>query len=97
MLRILPTLPAVPYVSVGLGFANFSSSDTLAGGSPNSGSTGSFTGAAGIGGGVDVKIAPTVGIRFEVRSIRSGKPSFNLETSDGHSSLVVSGGIVLRL
>jgi len=96
MLRFLPGSPFVPYVSLGVGFAWFESSDVLAGGGTNTGSTGAFRGAAGIGGGVDFKLAPLIGLRLDIRDFRSGKPNFNIDTSGGQHNLLVSGGVVLR-
>jgi hypothetical protein len=96
MFRILPGSPIVPYVSAGLGLAWFGSSDTLAGGGTNNGSTGALRGVADFGGGVDFKLAPLVGLRLDIRDFWSGKPDFNVETSGGNHNLLVSGGIVLR-
>jgi hypothetical protein len=96
-LKILPVAGFAPYVVLGGGLAHFGSSSTTQNGSTNTGSTGSTSAAYDIGGGVDFRLVPFVGLRAEVRDIVSGNPNFNVPVSGGRQSNVLFAvGVVLR-
>jgi len=92
-LRLKLSVPGIsPFVSVGGGFAHFSS-DTSSQGAAGSSST---TGAFQVGGGIDLTTPiPRVGFRGEVREFYTGFPSV-LTVGTSRHNLFVGGGLVLR-
>lgn len=93
-LKIVPSSPISPWVSVGGGWARFTTD-----GGPTSNK-----GAIEYGGGLDFKTGlPLLGFRAEVRDFVTGDPDFgfsNIVTGDNgglrRHNLMVGGGIVLR-
>jgi hypothetical protein len=93
-LKIVPASPISPWISVGGGWARFTTD-----GGPTSNK-----GAIEYGGGLDFKTGlPLLGFRAEVRDFVTGDPNFgfsNIVTGDNgglrRHNLMVGGGIVLR-
>jgi len=93
-LKIVPSSPISPWLSVGGGWARFSTD-----GGPTSNK-----GAIEYGGGLDFKTGlPLLGFRAEVRDFVTGDPNFgfsNIVTGDNgglrRHNLMVGGGVVLR-
>jgi hypothetical protein len=93
-LKFIPASPIAPWVSVGGGWARFSTD-----GGPTSNK-----GAIEYGGGLDFKTGlPVLGFRAEARDFVTGDPNFgftNIVTGDNgglrRHNLMVGGGIVLR-
>jgi hypothetical protein len=90
-LKIGSVLPLSPYFVAGGGIVRFKTTQS-------SGSTNSETHPVfDIGGGLDLKLAPFVGLRGEVRDMYAGSPRLSLAAVTSHQhNLMVSGGIVLR-
>jgi len=94
-LKVLPVAPISPWVSVGGGWAHYSTSDTTL--TVNKG-------AVEYGGGLDFKTGlPLLGFRAEVRDFVTSDPSAlligpSVTPMKGlhHHSVLVGGGIVLR-
>lgn len=90
-LKLAPAFPVSPYFLAGGGFVHFTT--TLADGSQNTQTNGVFD----VGGGLDMKIAPFVGLRGEVRDMYSGSPRLSLAAIAGRQhNLMVEGGLVFR-
>lgn len=93
-LKLAPEFFASPWFAVGGGLAHFSPSSGLKAAGASSTNTGVFD----IGGGLDVKIAPFVSARGEVRDFYSGGigfvpiPGFD----NKQHNLVTTAGLVLR-
>ena len=93
-LKLIPASPIAPWISVGGGWARFSTD-----GGPTSNK-----GAIEYGGGLDFKTGlPVLGFRAEARDFVTGDPNFgftNIVTGDNgglrRHNLMVGGGIVLR-
>jgi hypothetical protein len=97
--KFLPDAPITPFVSVGGGFAHYSSRTLLeVPGASAVSSTSNTTGAFQIGGGIDIKTPlPHLGFRAEVREFWSGQPTFASGAKlDHHQNLFAGGGIVFR-
>ncbi len=98
-LKLAPSFPISPYAVADVGWARFKGSSTLAGGTTNPNEV-KNTNVFAFGGGLDMKIAPFLSFRGEVRDFYSGLPSFsNLSLSmlkSRQHNLVPSGGLVLR-
>ncbi len=98
-LKIAPSFPISPYLVAGIGWARFKGSSTLAGGTTNPNETANKV-AFGFGGGLDMKAAPFISFRAEVRDLYTGLPPLtNLSLSSLGSrqhNIVPSLGIVLR-
>jgi hypothetical protein len=97
-LKLAPSFPVSPWVAVGGGVAHFSANAALAG--VTSGKT-SNSGVVDFGSGVDMKVAPFISVRGQVRDYYSSslKSAFSLQlptASDRQHNIVVSGGLVLR-
>lgn len=94
-LKIGSSFPVSPYFVVGGGLAHFSKSSSVAAASGSDTSTN--TGVIDMGGGVDMKLAPHVALRGEVRDFYSGSPALTIPAlRDRQHNLVVSAGLVLR-
>lgn len=94
-LNVFADTAVSPWVSFGGGFGRFKESDNLVFGGKNPGSTGTTTGVFQFGGGLDVRIWRTLGLRGEVRDFSSGLPNLNVATSNSRQrNLYVGGGIV---
>lgn len=95
-LKVLPSHSVSPYVVAGIGVARLSPSNERINGNPV-GDNAKLDNAYSIGGGVDIKVAPRISIRGEVRDYNTGAPDFeaNLLKKRQHN-LFVTGGVVLR-
>ena len=97
--KIAPSFPISPWLAVGGGWARFSKNASLA---SVTGSDVTNTWAFDIGGGLDVKIAPFVSARGEVRDFYTGNPFtsnplLNLVPIVGNQNNVVATvGLVFR-
>ena len=97
-LKLVPSSPIAPFVSVGAGFAHFGDS-TLVGGLTLAG--GNTTGAAQVGGGLDLKMpVPFLALRGEVRDYISGTPKaisfLGTKSEPRQHNLFYGAGVVLR-
>jgi Outer membrane protein beta-barrel domain len=91
-LKLAPEFPLSPYVAAGIGYARFHQ-DANASVSSQSVNTEVYD----FGGGLDLKIAPFVSLRGEVRDFYSGFPDFNSLSNTGRQhNLVAQAGLVLR-
>lgn len=97
-LKLAPGFPVSPYVATGGGLARFnrSASQTPAGASSTVNK-----GVWDIGGGVDMKLAPFLGLRAEVRDFYSGSPELRLSQVTGtfdqrQHNIVGTVGVVVR-
>jgi hypothetical protein len=90
-LKLGSELPISPYFVTGVGIVRFST--TQSSGSENSETHPVFD----IGGGADMKIAPFVSLRGEIRDMYAGTPRLSIAavTSRSHN-LMVEGGLVFR-
>lgn len=89
-LRLAPSFPISPYVSAGLGYARFNRQLFNGTSSANS------TFALDVGGGLDLKILPLVGLRAEVRDFNSGGIGLQTLALGRQNNLFVTAGITLR-
>jgi hypothetical protein len=93
-LKFAPGFPVSPWAAVGGGLAHFSANSGLR---LLSGTDTTNTGVFDFGGGLDMKVAPWVSVRGEVRDFYSGGLGFNLSNfNERQHNLVVTGGLVLR-
>jgi hypothetical protein len=96
VLKFLPGAKVEPWVTVGGGYAQYESSETLLDGSPNNGKIRVHRGALVYGGGLDVPALSFLALRGEVRDFYTGSPSINVPLSGGQHNVVAGGGFVLR-
>lgn len=97
-LKLAPSFPISPYIATGGGLAHFNRSASQ---TPSGASNSVNKGVWDIGGGLDMKIAPFIGLRAEVRDFYSGSPETRLSQVTGtfdqrQHNIVGSAGIVLR-
>jgi len=97
-LKIAPGFPISPYVATGGGLARFNRSASQ---TPAGSSTTVNKGVWDIGGGLDMKMAPFLGLRAEVRDFYSGSPELRISQITGTFSqrqhnIVGSAGLVVR-
>jgi len=88
--RLAPSFPLSPYVSAGLGYGRFNR-QLFTGGS-----TSDNTFAFDVGGGLDLKILPIVGLRAEVRDFNSGGIGLETLALGRQNNVFVTAGIALR-
>ena len=90
-LKFGSALPLSPYFMTGVGVVRFKTTQST--GSDNSETHPVFD----IGGGADMKIAPFVSLRGEIRDMYAGSPRFSIAavTSRQHN-LMIEGGLVFR-
>jgi len=88
--KLAPSFPVSPYVSAGLGYARFNRK-LLNGGSN---ATGTF--AFDVGGGLDIKFAPVVGLRAELRDFNSGGLGLETVLLGRQNNLFATAGFVFR-
>jgi hypothetical protein len=93
--RLAPSFPLSPYVSAGVGYGRFN--HQLFNGSTSSNGTLAFD----IGGGLDIKFLPFIGLRAEVRDFNSG--GLDIQTLGmqalglgRQNNVFVTAGIALR-
>ena len=89
-LRLAPSFPLSPYVSAGLGYGRFNRQLFTGGSSSDS------TFAFDIGGGLDLKFLPLVGLRAEVRDFNSGGVGLTTLALGRQNNVFVTAGITLR-
>jgi opacity protein-like surface antigen len=89
-LKLAPSFPLSPYFSAGLGYGRFH--HELFNGS--SATNASF--AFDVGGGLDLKILPFVGLRGEIRDFNSGGLDIATFAFGRQNSLFVTAGVVVR-
>ncbi|HKQ04673.1 MAG TPA: outer membrane beta-barrel protein [Blastocatellia bacterium] len=95
-LKLLPLARISPYVVGGIGLARLSPSDTLVNGQPVTSDT-KVNVAYSFGGGVDVKWAPHISLRGEIRDYNTVTPAFTLTLFEKRqNNALISGGVVLR-
>jgi hypothetical protein len=80
-----------PWVSLGGGFGHFAASSTLLFGGPNTGTTGTTTGALQAGFGLDVRIFTHFSLRAEGRDFWSGVPQLHVNTGKNHQNNIFAG------
>ena len=97
-LKLAPGFAISPYIATGGGLAHFnrSASQTPAGTSSTVNK-----GVWDIGGGLDMKVAPFLGLRAEVRDFYSGSPELRLSQVTGtfnerQHNIVGTAGVVVR-
>lgn len=94
-LKLAPGFFVSPWLAIGGGLAHFGASSGLAALSGTSGSTN--TGVFDVGGGLDVKVAPFVSLRGEVRDFYSGGLGLSLAGfNQRQHNIVTTAGLVLR-
>lgn len=94
-LKLAPSFFVSPWLALGGGLAHFSASSGLAALSGTSGSTN--TGVFDVGGGLDVKLAPYLSARGEVRDFYSGGLGLPITGfNERQHNLVTTLGLVLR-
>jgi hypothetical protein len=93
--NLFPGAGLSPWVSVGGGFGYFMENSTLEFGGANPGKTGTTSGVLQIGGGIDVRVWRSLGVRGQVRDFYSGAPQLNVDTGQTRQhNLFVGGGII---
>ncbi len=94
-LKLAPGFFVSPWMAVGGGLAHFGASSGLAALGGTTGSTN--TGVFDVGGGMDVKVAPFVSLRGEVRDFYSGGLGLSLASfNQRQHNIVTTAGLVLR-
>ena len=92
--KLTPAFPISPWIAAGGGLAHFSANSGLR---LLSGTDTTNTGVFDYGGGLDMKIAPFVSVRAEVRDFYSGGLGFNFSNfNERHHNIVATAGLVLR-
>ena len=95
--QFLPGGPFRPFVSAGAGLAVYENSRNTIGGDPNPVERITNRGVIQFGGGVDLPVAPHIGMRFEIRDFYSGDPRFNGSVvSSKQHNVIIGGGIFLH-
>jgi hypothetical protein len=90
-LKLAGSLPVSPYFLVGGGFVRFKT--TQSSGAQNTDTNAVFD----VGGGLDMKLAPFVGLRGEIRDMYAGSPRLTLASIAGRQhNLMIEGGLVFR-
>ena len=97
-LKLAPSFPISPYVAAGGGWARFNRSASM---TPAGESSSVNTNVFDVGGGIDMKVAPFVALRAEVRDFYSGSPQLRPSTivntfNERQHNIVGSFGIVLH-
>jgi hypothetical protein len=88
-LKLAPGFFLSPYFAVGGGVVHFSKSNVITDDS-------TYTGAFDFGGGLDLKIAPFLSARGEVRDFYSGGPDLIPGFNESQHQIITSVGLVLR-
>jgi opacity protein-like surface antigen len=90
-LKIAPSFPLSPYFVIGGGIVRFHT--TQSNGSENTDTNAVFD----VGGGLDMKVAPFVSLRGELRDMYAGTPRVTLAAIAGRQhNLIAEGGLVFR-
>jgi hypothetical protein len=90
-LKFVPEFFISPFFTVGYGWAHFRQK-------PNGivPERTADTDVVQFGAGVDIKLAPFIGLRFQARDYFSGELGFNNATLDRQQNLTTMGGVVFR-
>jgi opacity protein-like surface antigen len=88
--RLAPSFFISPYFSAGFGYARFNS-QLFSGGSISNSTT-----AFDIGGGLDIKVAPYVSLRGEIRDFNSGGLGLQTLLLGRQNNLFVTAGMAVR-
>ncbi len=91
-LKFFPRTFVSPWISAGGGFGHFSSSSTLEFGGPNPGQTGTTTGVAQFGAGIDATFFGGFTFRGEVRDFYSGVAPLNVNIGMTREHNLFAGG-----
>jgi hypothetical protein len=89
-LKLAPSFPLSPYFSAGVGYAHFN--HRLFNGSNSTNDSAAFD----IAGGLDLKIAPFIGLRGEIRDFNSGGLDIPTLAFGRQNSVFITAGVVLR-
>jgi len=89
-LRLAPSFPVSPYLSAGLGYGRFNRTFF------NGRTSAESTFAVDIGGGLDFKVLPFVGLRAEIRDFNSGGVGIETLALGRQNNLFVTLGLALR-
>ena len=89
-MRLAPSFFISPYFSAGFGYARFNSQ--LFSGTSVSNSTTAFD----VGGGLDIKIAPYVSLRGELRDFNSGGLGLQTLLLGRQNNIFVTAGVAVR-
>ncbi len=97
-LKLAPGAPISPYIATGGGLARFNRSASQ---TPTGSSSTVNKGVWDIGGGLDMKVAPFLSVRAEVRDFYSGSPELSLSQVTGtfdqrQHNIIGTAGVVLR-
>lgn len=97
-LKLAPSAPLSPYVAVGGGLAHYNRSASQ---TPSGSSSTLNKGVFDIAGGIDMKVAPFVSVRAELRDFYSGSPELTLSQVTGtfnqrQHNILGTAGLVLR-
>ena len=97
-LKLAPGAPISPYIATGGGLAHFNRSASQ---TPTGSSSTVNKGVWDIGGGLDMKVAPFLSLRAEVRDFYSGSPELRLSQVTGtfnerQHNIVGTAGVVVR-
>ena len=96
-MKLFPDVAVSPWVSFGVGFAQFSESSTLLFGGKNTGPTGTTTAALQGGFGLDVKLVKSFTLRGEVRDFWTGVPQLGVNTGKTRQhNYFLGGGVMWR-
>ncbi len=86
--KFAPEFPISPWIVAGAGVTHFST-HTFA---SNSNNSATFE----VGGGLDLKIAPLLSVRADIRDFYSGNPDLSINFTQRQNQLVTTLGLVLR-
>jgi hypothetical protein len=89
-LKLAPLFPVSPYISAGLGYGRFNRQ--LINGTSSSNSAFAFD----IAGGLDVRIAPFIGLRAELRDFNSGGLGLQTLVFGRQNNLFATAGLVFH-
>ena len=87
-LKLAPEFFLSPYVLVGGGVAHFTARNVT----NNSSNSATFE----VGGGLDMKVAPFISARADIRDFYSGSPDLVLNLTQRQNQLITSVGLVFR-
>jgi hypothetical protein len=89
-LRLAPSFPVTAYLAVGVGLARFNRH--LNGGATSASTTAAFD----IGGGLDIKLAPFISMRGELRDFNSGGLGLQTLVAGRQNNLFATAGLAFR-
>jgi len=89
-LSLVPSFPVTPYIAIGVGLAHFNRH--LNGGATSSNTTAAFD----VGAGLDIRMAPFISLRGELRDFNSGGLGLQTLVSGRQNNLFATVGLALR-